>query len=198
MKSTATRFQDAIVRFDQLNAEDPNSVHDGKEAWPKELLYAERMTGSLLSFDPEASEVLLLAARCQHIQRWKIPRSDYAQGKMGYKRWRNELKRFHASKAAEVLEEVGYDANTISRVQALIKKKGLKSDPEVQTLEDVICLVFLQFYAVEFAGKHDEEKVVEIIRKTWKKMSPAGHKAALSLDLPDGLKSLIERALAPA
>ena len=195
MKTTASRFQHAFARFDELNSEDPNQVlDDNGNAQPKELLYAERMAVGLLAFDPDASEVLQLAARCQHIQRWKIPRSDYTAGKMGYKKWRNELKRFHARAAAEVLEEVGYDAMTISRVQALIKKKGLKSDPEVQTLEDVVCLVFLKHYAQEFAGKHTEEKVINILRKTWKKMSPAGHEAALALDLPDDLTKLIELA----
>ena len=125
-----SRFAEAIAQFDALNAEDPNLVQVGDQQLPKELVYAQRMTTRLIAFQPDASEALRLAARCQHIQRWKIPRSDYATGPMGYKKWRNELKRLHAKTASSVLEDVGYDAQTITTVQGLLKKRGLKSEPD--------------------------------------------------------------------
>ncbi len=191
-----TRFQQAIARFDAANAEDPNL-----ESWqgmehPKELLYALRMTGWLERFAPDASEALRLAVRAQHIRRWSIPRSDYAEGKAGYKEWRSTLARFHAGSAGSILAEVGYDAATIRRVQGLIRKEQLKRDAEAQCLEDVACLVFLESYFADFAQKHDEAKLIDILQKTWKKMSPAGHAAALGLALPAAARELVEKALA--
>ncbi len=191
-----SRFAEAIAQFDALNAEDPNTIDVSGTPTPKELVYAQRMTARLIAFQPAASEALRLAARCQHIQRWKIPRNAYATGPMGYKKWRNELKRLHAQTATSVLEAVGYEPEIIEAVQGLLKKRGLKSEPDVQALEDVACLVFLEHYAVDFASKHDEEKVVNILQKTWKKMSPAGHAAALELKLPDAVGQLVSRALA--
>ncbi len=190
-----SRFAEAIAQFDALNAEDPNQVTVAGTQHPKELVYARRMSARLDVFHPAASEPLQLAARCQLLQRWKIPRSDYALGSMGYKKWRNALKRFHAQTATQVLEQVGYDATTIDAVQGLLKKRGLKSAPDVQALEDVVCLVFLEHYAVDFAGKHDEDKVIRILQKTWKKMSAAGHTAALALPLSPALKQLVQRAV---
>ncbi|MEM8485374.1 MAG: DUF4202 domain-containing protein [Bacteroidota bacterium] len=190
-----SKFAEAIAQFDALNAEDPNQVIIAGSQHPKELVYARRMSARLDAFQPDASVSLKLAARCQHIQRWKIPRADYAAGSMGYKKWRNALKRFHAQTATQVLERVGYDAATIDAVQGLLKKRGLKSEPDVQALEDVVCLVFLEHYATDFAGKHDEEKVIRILQKTWKKMSVVGHEAALALPLPTPVRALVLRAI---
>ncbi len=195
MKTTESRFDEAIAQFDKRNAADPNQVIVDGVTYPKELLYAQRMTSRLEAFKPDASEILQLAARCQHIERWAIPRSAYAQDKIGYKKWRNELKRYHAKTAAEILELAGYDEKTIVLVQGLIKKRGLKSEPDVQALEDVVCLVFLEHYAIDFAQKHTEEKVIRILQKTWKKMSPTGHAAALALSLPASLTGLIKQAV---
>jgi len=196
MNNSSTRFQQAIARFDAANGEDPN-----QESWlgvehPKELLYAQRMTGWLERFAPDASEALRLAVRAQHIRRWALPRSDYPEGKEGYKRWRSTLARFHAQTAGEILAEAGYDDETIRRVQGLIRKEQLKRDPEAQCLEDVVCLVFLENYFADFAQKHDEEKIIDILQKTWKKMSPAGHAAALGLVLPAEARALVGKALA--
>jgi len=184
MPFDATQFQQAIARFDAANAEDPNRESWQGEAQPKELLYARRISGWLERLNPDASEALRLAVRAQHIRRWTIPRRDYPPGKAGYKRWRSTLARFHAETAGAMLVDVGYDAETIRRVQALIRKEQLKQDPEAQCLEDAACLVFLENDFADFAQKHDEAKVIDIVRKTWKKMSPAGHAAALGLALP--------------
>lgn len=182
MTSNSQKFQQAIQRFDQENRQDPNKeMHKGEE-YPKELLYAQRMTEWLLKFEPQASEALQLAARSQHICRWTIPRESYPMDRKGYLLWRSELKRFHAKKTGEIMGEYGYDQETIDRVKSLILKQRLKTDPESQTLEDVVCLVFLDYYFGEFAAKHESQKVVSILKKTWNKMSKKGQAAALTLD----------------
>lgn len=188
------RFQQAIERFDAFNSADPNrEIFDGKE-YPKELLYAERMTQWLNRLAAEASEALRLAVRCQHIGRWMIPRDQYPLDRPGYHRWRTALAELHARTARDILQQVGYDEETITRVEALVKKKNLKTDSEAQLLEDVACMVFLESYFSDFAKKHDEEKLINILRKTWSKMSPRGQQAALGLDLPPAARALIERA----
>jgi hypothetical protein len=191
------RYQAAIARFDAANAEDPRRiVHDGKE-YPYELLYAERMTHWLDRLVPDASEVLRLAARSQHLCRWQIPRSDYPMDRAGYYRWRIRLYGFHAEKAGAILREAGYDEATAARVEQLLQKKDLKTDAEMQLLEDVICLVFLEHYFADFSKGHEPEKVVHILRKTWGKMSSRGQAAALKLAMPAEARMLLERALTP-
>lgn len=191
-----SKFEQAIRIIDEKNAEDPHiEISDGKQ-YPKELLYAERMTEKLLEFDPEASDELKIAARAQHICRWKYPRDNYPMDRPGYLRWREELKKIHADLTADILREVGYDEEFINRVSFLIRKKLIKKDEESQTMEDVVCLVFLQYYFEDFAEKHEETKVLDIVRKTWAKMSAEGHEAALRLPLsPESLR-LIKAALA--
>ena len=196
MKESSKQFQAAIAAFDALNEQDPNKETVLGELVPKEVLYAQRMSKSLLAFLPTASETLQLAARCQHLCRWKIPRSDYPTGRKGYHLWRTKLKELHAEKAGVVLEKVGYDQELIKRVQFLVLKKQLKKDEETQALEDVICLVFLEFYFEPFAAKHTEEKVIDILRKTWRKMSKEGQAAALKLPLSADAVSIVKKALA--
>jgi hypothetical protein len=192
---SSDRFQRAVERFDAANAEDPNrELLDGVEQ-PKELLYARRMTACLDRFHPDAPEPVRLAARCQHIRRWTVPRADYPDGRDGYRRWRTDLARFHASTAAATLREVGYDPVQIARVESLLRKEHLKADRDVQLLEDVICLVFLQHYLPDFAPRHEEGKVLGVLRKTWRKMSDEGRAAALGLELPRELRALVERAV---
>lgn len=191
-----TRFNQAIALIDAANAQDPNIERiDGRDV-PKELLYAQRMTAWLDAIAPDAPESVRLAARCQHIRRWTIPRADYPAGREGYLRWRAELARFHAETAAEILREVGYDEAMIAVVEGLLRKRQLKNDPDVQLLEDVICLVFLENYFADFSTQFDEAKVIDIVRKTWAKMSPRGHAAALGLALPPGAAELVAKALA--
>lgn len=193
-----TRFDDAIVRIDEVNAADPNRETFEGRAWPKELLYGQRMSAWLDRLAPDASEALRLAARAQHIERWHIPRKDFEDGKKGYHLWRTTLYRYHAERAGKILATVGYDPDTIERVGALLQKKHLRSDSEAQTIEDAACLVFLENYFADFADKHDKAKIIDIVRKTWAKMSPKGHAAALGLAglLPGEARRLIEAALA--
>ncbi len=193
--STSDKLQLAFERFDALNQADPNTeVFEGK-SYPKEVLYAQRMTKQLNSFAPKASEALKLTARCQHICRWEIPRDSYDMNREGYLRWRQALKKFHSEKAASVLSEVGYSEEIISKVSFLLEKKQLKKNEETQTLEDVICLVFLEHYFEPFAAKHPEEKTIDILQKTWRKMSDKGHKAALALSLSNDALNLISKAI---
>ena len=138
---------------------------------------------------------LRLAARSQHVQRWQIPRSSYPMNKSGYRNWRTQLNQFHAKTAADVLRQVNYDEYTVSRVQQILRKERLKIDSEVQHLEDAICLVFLELQLEEFSKKHPKEKLVNILRKTWNKMSSLGHQLALNLDLSDNLQHLLKEAI---
>lgn len=194
--TAADRFRRAVERFDAANAEDPNRERvDGAEQ-PKELVYARRMTARLDRFRPDAPETVRLAARCQHVRRWTIPRAGYPAGREGYRRWRADLARFHAETAAAVLRGVGYPDDVVGRVEALLRKERLKADPDAQLLEDVVCLVFLEHYLAGFAPKHDDEKLAGVLRKTWRKMSDAGRRAALALDLPPDLRSRVEAAAA--
>lgn len=189
------RFQHAIARFDAANAEDPHPEVFAGVTYPKELLYAQRMTAWLDRLAPDASEALRLAARCQHIRRWMIPRRDYPMDRHGYLRWRTTLAQFHADTAGAILREVGYDDATIRRVQSLLRKQELKRDADVQCLEDVICLVFLESYCADFAGRHEATKVIDILRKTWKKMSPRGREVARTLPLSAAAQQLLAAAL---
>ncbi len=198
MDGDSKRFAEALRCFDAANAEDPNTeVYEGK-TYPKELLYAQRMTVWLDQLAPDASEVMQLAARCQHIRRWMIPRRDYPMDRRGYLRWRTTLYTFHAETGGDILRDVGYDDATISRVQTLLRKERLKRDAEVQCLEDVICLVFLESYFADFATQHDEAKIIGIVQKTWKKMSRRGQEVALTLNLSAQALQLVEKALAQA
>ena len=190
------RLQMALDAFDRANAADPNlEPVDGREV-PKELIYGQRMSAWLMRLCPEASEALCLAARSQHIERWVTPRGSYPEGRVGYLTWRRDLKRYHAERAGEILTDLGYPDTVVSRVRALVRKERLKQDEDAQVLEDVACVVFLAHYLADFAEKHETGKVVGILRKTWAKMSPLGHRAALALPLEDALKALLGSALA--
>ena len=192
---TQDRFEAALRAFDAANAEDPSSIQDDGAARPRELVQAERLSRWVLRREPAASEALLLAARCQHLRRWVIPRSSFPDGRVGYLKWRTELGRFHAAEAERILRSVGYDEATIAQVKKLNLKQGLRSDPSTQVIEDALCLSFLEHELAEFAAKHEREKVVDILRKTWKKMSPRGHELALELSLPQNVTELIRAAV---
>jgi hypothetical protein len=187
------RFNAAIRRFDDENARDPNQ----ENSRPRELLYAERLTNWVLKLRPDASEALQLAARCQHICRWQSPRENYPMTRAGYLKWRADLKKFHAEKSGGILREVGYDGNTIRRVQDLNLKKNFPADAECRVLEDALCLVFLEFQFAALATKTDDEKMINALRKSWEKMTDAARAEALKLQYGDREKSLIERALKP-
>lgn len=195
MTSHPDRFRAAIEHFDAANGEDPTRVPaDGREA-PASVVAARRMTEWLSRLLPDASEPLRLAVRCHHLCRWQFPRDRYPMTRAGYHQWRTAAAQFHAEKAGQIQREVGYDEATIARVGALVRKEGLKRDPETQALEDAACLVFLEGGFAEFAARHDEAKILGIVQRTWRKMSPRGQAAALQLDLPPRARHLIERAL---
>jgi hypothetical protein len=203
MTSDQQCFERAIELFDAANSEDPNQETAIGRAWPKELLYSERMSEMLKRFAAEASDAVRLACRAQHIQRWKIPRKDYPMTPEGYQRWRTTLYKFHAETAGRLMREAGYDEEMITRVKTIVGKRGLKVNPETQMMEDVVDLVFIEHYMLGFASKnaeYSEDKWIDIIRKTWKKMSEQGHAFALSgqLKLPESLVPLILKAVQPA
>jgi hypothetical protein len=189
------RFGAVIAAIDSVNFRDPNRIDVGGRSEPVELAYSRRMSKMLDQFRPEASEALKIAARAQHIERWTSSRADYPDGRVGYLRWRTDLKNYHAQRAGELMGQCGYGSDIIARVQSLIRKERLKYDAEAQALEDVICLVFLEHYFEDFANKHAEEKVIDILRKTWAKMSEEGQAAALTLALAPAAQELLTRAL---
>ncbi len=190
-----TLFLKASEYIDAANAQDPNYEIVDEKKHPKELVYSDRMYARLMQFAPQASEEVQIASKAQHICRWKIERKLYPMDRVGYLKWREELKKFHATTTAQILSKVGYPEDFINRVCFLIEKKSLKKDLETQLLEDVICLVFLEFYLEDFAVKHDDEKMKNIIIKTWAKMSKNGHDAALKISYSKENLDLIKSAL---
>lgn len=189
------KFDLAIQLFDQANAKDPNQeILEGK-SYPKEFLYSQRMSSVLANFEPNASEAIKLAAHCQHICRWEIARDSYEMNRAGYLKWRTDLKKFHAKKASDILTSLDYDKDVIEKVSFLLQKKQLKRNADTQVIEDVICLVFLQYYFDPFIEKHSDEKIIDIVQKTWKKMSEKGHDAALQLSYSEKALSLVKQAL---
>jgi len=192
-----TRLDATLTAFDEANLQDPNTEMVDGQPVAKEWLYAQRMSAQLHKFCDAPSEALQLATRSQHICRWKIPRNEYPMDRSGYKKWRLDLAQMHGEIAGEIMAAQGYDESTITRVKDLLLKRSLKRDEEVQALEDVICLVFIEFYLEDFASKHDEAKLIDIIRKTWNKMSAKGHEAALKLPLSHAMLALVTKALSP-
>jgi hypothetical protein len=189
------RLRAAIAEFDRLNSEDPSRIDVNGEPRPRELVFAERLSRWVERVAEQPSEPLRLAARCQHLRRFERPRSGFPEGRTGYLAWRKELSRFHAEGAERVLRSVGYDDETIERVRRIVLKRALKQDPDAQAMEDALCLAFLEHELGDFAARHPDEKVVEIVAKTWLKMSSRGHELAAELPLGDREAALVRRAL---
>ena len=187
-------FNAAIQRFDEENSRDPNREIIGGKSRPRELLYAERLTAWVERLAPDASDALRLAARCQHLCRWEIPRHTYPMDRAGYLKWRSDLKKFHARKSGEILSELGFPPETIQRVQELNLKKN-PADPETQILEDALCLVFLQFQFADLAAKTAPEKVIVALQKSWAKMSGRGRAEAMKLSYTETEQRLLASAL---
>ncbi len=188
-----TRARELI---DAAHAADPVRAADGRAA---ELVYAERVEGWVVRLDPATPAILRLAARCQHLERWLVPRATFPLGKVGYMQWRTGLYRKQAERARALLLEAGVVATDAAEVATWVSKTGLKTNPGTQALEDAACLVFLENEISEFAAQHADytrEKFIEIIRKTWKKMSPSAQQAALGLALPTGIAELVQAAVA--
>jgi len=196
-------FDQVVSLMDAANSEDPNiEIADGKE-WPKELLYSHRMSEMLERYNPGVDHIARLAIRGQHIQRWKSPRDAYPMNRQGYHQWRTNLYKFHADSVAALMARTDYDEESIERVKKAVGKKGLRVNADTQLLEDVASLVFIEHYMLAFTEKHPEytqEKWIDIIRKTWKKMSPAAHEFALSgsVKLPEVLVPLIQKSVSVA
>ena len=190
-----TRLADAIAAIDAANADDPNTIEVRGTVRSKEQAHAELMTEWLERLDPEADDAQHLAARAHHLRRWSVPRADHPEGRAGYLRWRTALKRQHAAELGEILERVGYDAATIDRAQRIIRKEGLGSDPDVQTHEDALCLVFLETQLAELADAQGDEKMVAIIQKTAGKMSDRALALVADLPMREGDRELIALAL---
>ncbi|MGD0744920.1 MAG: DUF4202 domain-containing protein [Verrucomicrobiota bacterium] len=191
----AKKFEAALRRFDDENSRDPNLETVDGVPHPRELLYARRLTDWVLRLCPDASEELRLAARCQHICRWEIPRNSYPMTRAGYLQWRAMLKKFHARKAGEILRELGYAEDAVRRVQDLNLKNNSPNDPDGRVLEDALCLVFLQFQFADLAARTADDKTVNALRKSWGKMTVAARAEALKLNYGPREKGLLEHAL---
>jgi hypothetical protein len=189
------RFESAVRRFDEENSRDPNLETADGASHPRERLYARRLAGWVLRLCPEASEELRLAAHCQHLCRWEIPRSAYPMTRAGYLQWRATLKKFHARKAGDILREAGYPEAVIRRVQDLNLKTNFPEDPETRVLEDALCLVFLEFQLAGLSAKTAEDKTINALQKSWQKMTEAGRAEALKLNYGEREKTLLQRAL---
>jgi hypothetical protein len=186
----------ALERFALAHREDPRSIVVDGTAQPWSVHYHDRLAHWVHRFDANASQPLRLAAGCQHIRRWTVPRTDYEEGRRGYRKWRSDLSQLHARVAREVLTETGFEEDTIARVETLVRKVGLARDPEVQLFEDAICMVFLELDYSDLVSKHDDDKLIDILRRTWEKMSPRGREAAVALSagMSDRERRLLEAA----
>ena len=189
-------FTQAMEAFNAANSKDPNFIEVNGFEKPYELVYANWLYEWVMKLNPNAKEELQLAAKCQHIKRWEIPRSKYQDGLKGYTKWKKELAEYHAEEASKILKQVGYDDAVIERVRAINLKKNLKTDSDVQTMEDALCLVTLQYQIEGFSLKHDDEKMIGIIKKTWAKMSDRAKEEALKLSYSERVLSLIKNAIA--
>jgi hypothetical protein len=189
------RLAATLAAVDAANADDPNTiVVDGVER-PKELAHAELMTDWVRRLDPDCTDEQLIAARAHHLRRWALPRDAYPEGRSGYLRWRAELKKRHADEVGAIMREAGYGDESVARVQAIVRKQGLGSDPAVQVHEDALCLVFLRTQFDDLAERLGDDKTIEVLRKTAAKMSPAALAAAQTLPFSASGAALLTRAL---
>jgi hypothetical protein len=197
MNGSIPRFDLVLAAIDSANERDPKSVLVDGLAVPGELLYGRRMTAALDAMVPDAPELLRIAVRGQHIERWTSPRASYPAGRAGYLKWRTDLKDYHARRLQEIMTAAGYGPQEAARVGALVRKERLRTDPEAQALEDAACIVFLAHYLEEFLGKTDADdaKLARILAQTWRKMSPRGHAEAGKLGLPARVLELLRRGL---
>ncbi len=190
------RLNPVLSAIDDINNEDPNQITFDDITQAKELVYGQQMTNTLDLHWPQANELLKIAVRAQHIKRWHLKRAEFDLGKKGYFKWRIALGKFHAELTEQLMIKHDYSEDEAKQTAAIIRKEKLKSNSDSQTLEDVACLVFLQFYFDDFAGKHSEEKIIRVLQKTWGKMSEQGQSIALTLELPEYLSALVGKALA--
>jgi hypothetical protein len=199
------KLEDVLSSIDEINREDSNITLVDDKKQPKELIYGQRMTNCLTLHWPQANELLQIAVRAQHIKRWHLKRNEFEQGKAGYYQWRIALGKFHAELTASIMIEQGYSEKQAELTASIICKENLRDktsnqlNSDSQTLEDVACLVFLEYYFDEFAAKYleqdNEAKIIRIVQLTWKKMSEDAHNIALRLSFPEHLSSLVTKAV---
>ncbi len=190
-----TPYSRARILIDQAHEGDPQRTADGRAA---ELAYADAMEGWVARLDPLASSLLRLAARCQHLERWSVPRSTFPLGKVGYHKWRRLLYVRQSERTRELLLQAGLPEHEVAEAAAWVAKSNLRDNPGTQMLEDAACLVFLEKEISGFAAQHAEyprDKFIDILRKTWRKMSPRAQLAALELDLPPDIAALVRDAV---
>ena len=190
-----SRLENTLKAIDAMHSQDPEKEVVNGESLPAELVYAQRMTEWLNKLESTPGDEVQIAVRSQHLCRWEIPRSDYPMDRPGYLKWRTDLGKLHAEKAAEAMTANGYDEETVEKTKKIIRKQNLKSSPEAQLMEDCACLVFIETGFLEFAAKYPEEKIIDIVQKTWNKMSDKAHDAALKLSLPEEALTIIQKAL---
>ncbi|MGE6917521.1 DUF4202 domain-containing protein [Achromobacter kerstersii] len=190
------RLHQTLLRFDHYNGADPNLFTWQGETCPQELFLAQKLHEWVLKLAPDAAEPLVLASRCQHIGRWEIARNSYPEGRIGYLTWRKALARHHAGIAEGIMRDTGYADDVIDRVKTIVMKQGIKQDADVQTMENALCLVFLQYQYETFHPAH-AEKIVDILKKSLLKMDAAGHQWALTLPYSPIGMAYIEQALRP-
>ena len=196
MLKSNSRFEAVIAAIDAANAPDPTMIEIEGRAEPAEVVYGRRMTATLTRMAPDASEALRIAARGQHIERWRLPRKSYPDGRAGYLKWRQDAKEMHAQRLGAIMADAGYDPADIARVGALVRKEKFKLDAEAQLFEDVVCIVFLEHYLSPFMARTEPAKLPGILAKTWRKMSERGHEHALKLDVQPEVLRLLEQGLA--
>lgn len=184
-----------MAAIDAANADDPNTVQVDGVVRPKEQAHAELMTEWVRRLDPSASDAQLLAARAHHLRRWTHPRTDYPEGRAGYLRWRADAKKRHATDVAAILRACDYDEGTIERVQQIVRKEALRTDPAVQVHEDALCLVFLQTQLHDVVDQLGVDKGTDVLRKTVAKMSPRGRSEARGLPLADDDRAVVVAVL---
>ena len=200
MSQPQSVLERALALIDAANSEDPNQVNADGKNWPKELLYSRRMSDMLQRYAPGADDAIQLAIRAQHVQRWKSPRDAYPMDRIGYLQWRKDLYKIQAQTAVDLLVQAGYAEDVTDRVYQAVAKLKIKENPDTQMLEDVTDLVFIEHYLEAFVDRHpeyDEEKWLDIVRKTWKKMSGRAQQFALSgsIKVPEQLVPLIQKAV---
>jgi len=190
------QLEQCYQAIDDINSQDPN-LDPHAQNTAKSLVYGQRMTSTLSNFMDNPPQLLAIACRAQHIQRWFIPRQDFPMGRIGYLNWRRKLAEHHADLGSKIMQANGFSDKECQQLRKILTKQGIKSDPLVQALEDVACLVFIQYYFDDFCQQHDDEKIIRVLQKTWAKMSDKGHKAAAQLTLSNQGQRLINQALAP-
>lgn len=190
-----SRLEKTLAKIDAILRQDPTVIEVNGERRTLASHHAQRRTYWVNKLVENPSEELLIAARAQHLRRWEVPRDSYPNGRIGYLKWRSDLKKFHAEKTAHLMHEMGYDNTAIERVKKIISKQGIKQDDDVQAIEDALCLVFLETQFTDVAAQ-ESDKIVSILQKTWQKMSPMGHQFALQLPMSDADRAIVQQALA--